>query len=55
MAPTAVMRNVFIYAGNLQYHYYIGIRMMETNRTFSVTGINALPKHGMEEKPEVLI
>lgn len=47
--------NVFYYAGKLQYYYYIGIWMMETNRTFSVTGISALPDLDMEEKPEVLI
>jgi hypothetical protein len=55
MAQTTGTRNVFYSAGKLQYYYYIGSWMIGTNRTFSVTGISALPNHGMEEKPEVLI
>lgn len=55
MTQMAGTRNVFYYADQLQYYYYIGSWMVEMSRTFSVTGISALPNHGMEEKPEVLI
>jgi len=55
MAQMAGTRNVFYYADQLQYYCYIGSWRTEMNRSFSVTGISALPNHGMEEKPEVLI